>query len=203
MRLVALAALLVLVVGCQSPAPQAIPTSAPTTAPAPPTASPAPPTPAPTSTPTVAPSPVPPATGASRVEILNAANTAFASGDLTTAAALYDRVINTPPTPGEAAAATTAINQFAQFRAMVTLLAAGHEDEARSHLDALQQADPNAPFARLAAQLWDQYSMVGQLQGACAQLQPQIASQAGATLATLQSLGISVDAATLCSVPRS
>ena len=43
--------------------------------------------------------------------------------------------------------------------------------------------------------------MTGQLRGACAALQPQVASQAGPTLATLQGLGVTVDAATLCSVP--
>jgi hypothetical protein len=83
---------------------------------------------------------------------------------------------------------------------MVALLAAGNEDEARAHLDALRQADANAAFARLASQLWDQYGMVGQLRGACAQLEPQITSQAGPTLGILQSAGVSVDASTLCRV---
>jgi tetratricopeptide (TPR) repeat protein len=133
----------------------------------------------------------------SRVEALNSADAAFARGDLTTATGLYERVVNTPPT-GEAAATASAVTSFAHFRAMVALLAAGREDEARAHLDALQQADPNAPFTRLAAQLWDQYGMVGQLRGACAQIQPQIASQAGPTLAVLQAAGVTVDAATLC-----
>ena len=43
--------------------------------------------------------------------------------------------------------------------------------------------------ARLGDQLYNQYGMVGQLRGACAQLQPQVASQAGPTLAALQTLG--------------
>jgi tetratricopeptide (TPR) repeat protein len=146
-----------------------------------------------------APTPTTPSVTNSRVETLNAANAAFRSGDLKTAAGLYDRVINTPPS-GEAAALTQAINDFARFRAMVTLLADGREDEAHTHLDALQARDANAPFARLGNQLWDQYGMTGQLRGACAQLQPQIASQAGPVLTTLQASGVTVDAQTLCSV---
>jgi hypothetical protein len=146
--------------------------------------------PAPTAT-------APPAT-TSRVETLNAANAAFRSGDLNMAAGLYDRVINTPPL-GEAAAATVAINDFAQFRALVTLLADGREDDARTHLDALQTRDASAAFARLGNQLWDQYSMTGQVRGACAQIQPQVVSQAGPVLATLQGSGVTVDAQTLCS----
>ena len=84
---------------------------------------------------------------------------------------------------------------------MVTLLADGREDDAHAHEQALQQLDPNAPLARLSAQLWDQYGMVGQLRGACAQLQPLVAAQAGPTLNTLHNHGVVVDAASLCSVP--
>jgi hypothetical protein len=169
---------LVLITACQAPAPPT-PTSSPTIAP------------------TVTPTSAPPAVTSSRVDTLNAANAAFASSDLTTATGLYERVVNTPPT-GEQPDVASAVTSFAHFRAMVTLLAAGHEDEAHTHLDALQKMDPNAPFARLASQLWDQYGMIGQLRGACAQLQPQIVSQAGPTLATLQAAGATVDPATLC-----
>jgi tetratricopeptide (TPR) repeat protein len=136
--------------------------------------------------------------GASRVDLLNAANAAFARGDTTTAAGLYERVLNTPPTPGEAAAETAAINQLASFRDLVALLALGREDEARAQIEALQHSAPDAPMTRLAAQLWDQYGMVGQLRGACAQLQPQLATQAAPTLAALQTVGVSVDPQTLC-----
>jgi tetratricopeptide (TPR) repeat protein len=136
------------------------------------------------------------------VETLNAANAAFRTGDLKTAAGLYDRVINTPPNQGEAAAATTAIDDYARFRGMLTLLADGREDEARIDLQELQKRDPSSPLARLGSQLYDQYGMTGQLRGACAQLQPQVTTQAGPTLATLQSLGVAVDAPTLCSVPQ-
>lgn len=181
-RMIAL--LVVVVVGCQAPAVV--------------------PTPAPAPTQVVVPTtpPSPPASGTSRIDVLKAADAAFAGGDLTTASGLYERVLNTPTT-GEAAPTTAAINQYAHFRDMVTLLADGREDDAKTQLDALQQADASAPFARLANQLWDQYGMVGSLRGACAQVQPQIASQAGATLVALQSQGLSVDPATLCSAaPR-
>jgi hypothetical protein len=171
---------LALVVGCQ------VASSAPTPSPVPTTAA-----PATTSA---------PVSGAGRVEVLNSADAAFARGDYATASGLYERTLNTPTT-GEAAPATAAIDQYARFRDLVTLLADGREDEARAQVDALQQADASAPFARLANQLWDQYGMVGSLRGACAQVQPQIASQAGQTLATLQGLGVNVNPAMLCSPP--
>jgi hypothetical protein len=152
--------------------------------------------------PTAAPQPTPPPATATRVETLNAANVAFKAGNLKAAAGLYDRVVNTPPGTAEAAAATSAINDFAWFRGMVTLLADGREDDAKTAHDTLLERDPSAPLARLGDQLYNQYGMVGQLRGACAQLQPQVPAQAGPTLATLQGLGMTnVDAATLCSVP--
>jgi hypothetical protein len=138
--------------------------------------------------------------GASRVDVLNSANAAFASGKSEEAASLYERVVNTPPTAGEAAAATVAIDDFAHFRATVALLAAGNEDEARAHVEALRGREPNTPLARLADQFWNQYSMTASVKAACAQLQPQVASQAGPVLSTLQSLGVNVDSTSLCSV---
>src|SRR5207249_2671155 len=101
---------LMFVAACQAPVPPTpttVPTVAPTTV-AKPTASPA------TPTAIAKPTAVPPATSANRVETLNAANAAFRSGDLKTAAGLYDRVVNTPPGQGEATAATAAINDFAR-----------------------------------------------------------------------------------------
>ena len=146
--------------------------------------------------------PAPPPATATRVDTLNAANVAFKGGDFKAAAGLYDRVVNTPPGTAEAATATSAINDFAWFRGMITLLADGREDDAKTAHDTLLQRDPSAPLARLGDQLYNQYGMVGQLRGACAQLQPQVPTQAGPTLATLQGLGVTnVDAATLCSVP--
>jgi hypothetical protein len=134
--------------------------------------------------------------------VLNAATAAFQRGDAATAAELYQRVVNTPPLPSEQAAATAAIDGFARFRAMLALLQTGHEAEAREQLDALQARDTQAVFARLGSQLWDQYGMTGQVRAACAQLRPQVASQAGAVLATLQNLGVSISPDTLCSVPQ-
>src|SRR5207302_9874089 len=96
---------------------------------------------------------------------------------------------------------SAAIDDFARFRAMVTLLADGREDEAKTDLQELQKRDPSSPLARLGSQLYDQYGMTGQLRSACAQLQPQVSNQAGPTLATLPGLGVAVDAPTLCSVP--
>jgi len=198
-----MAAGLLVVSGCQAPAP-AVPTATaavPTVAPAPPSTVPAV-SPVASVVPTVASAATPPAATASRVEALNAANAAFRGGNLKIAAGLYDRVVNTPPGPGEGASATSAINDFAWFRGMVTLLADGREDEAKAAHDALMQRDPTSALGRLGDQLYNQYGMIGQLRGACAQLQPQVASQAGPTLATLQGLGVTnVDAATLCSVP--
>jgi hypothetical protein len=150
--------------------------------------------------PTATPDPPAPAQGAGRVDVLNAADAALDSGDPSTASGLYERVLNTP-TSGETAETTSAINAYARFRDMVALLANGNEDDARADLDALQQADASAPLARLGSQLWDQYGMVGSVRGACAQLQPQIASQVGPTLSTLQGAGVRVDPKTLCSPP--
>lgn len=202
---------LVLVAGCQPSVPVAAPPTVGQTsaAPAPspsaarvasPSAAPA--VPAASPSPVVAPaSPAPPAAGASRVETLNAANSAFSRGDMATASGLYERVLNTPPT-GEPAEATAAINAFSQFRSIVTLLAQGREDEARTNLDALEKSSPNDPFARLASQLWDQYGMTGSLRAACAQIQPQVAAQAGPALSGLQNLGVGVDPRTVCGVPE-
>lgn len=133
--------------------------------------------------------------------MLNAANAAYRAGDFVVAGGLYERVINTPPAPNEGAAAPTVVD-FAHFRAMLSLLANGSENEAKAHLDALQQRDASAPLARLGQQIWDQYGMTAQLRAACAQIQPQVASQAGPTLAALQGLGVTVDAQTLCSVAQ-
>jgi len=137
---------------------------------------------------------------ATRLELLNVANQSFLAGDYTAAAQLYERVVNTPPSAGEQAVATAAITDFAHFRAIVAWLAASQDADAEENLNALLSRDANAPLSRLAQQLWDQYSMTASARAACAQLQPEVASQAGPILQSLQSLGVSVDAATLCSV---
>src|SRR4029077_5024503 len=99
-----------------------------------------------------APTLAPPSTAATRLETLNSANVAYKGGDVKAAAALYERVSNTPPGPGETPTNAAAVNDFAHFRAMLALLADSREDNARVHLDALQQRDANAPLARLSQQ---------------------------------------------------
>ena len=111
------------------------------------------------------------------------------------------RVTNTPSSPTEGSAAT-AIDDLANFRAMLSLLANGQEDDAHQQLDSLQERDSSSPFARVGAQVWDQYGMTAQLRPACAQAQQQIATQLGPTIATLQGVGVVVDAQSLCSVPQ-
>jgi thioredoxin-like negative regulator of GroEL len=137
---------------------------------------------------------------ASRLDLLNAANASFARGDATAAAQLYERVVNTPPSPGEQAAITTAINDFAHFRAIVAWLSAGQDEDALEHLDALLARDANAPLARLAQQLWDQFSMTASVRAACAQLQPEVASQAATVVQALQAQGVTVDTASFCGI---
>jgi hypothetical protein len=177
-----LATLLLLgAVACQAPARPA----------APPTPSPAPASPA-----------AAPPTGTGRVELLNAASGAYRAGDARAAGELYERVLNTPPTAGESAELTRALDDLAHFRAMLALVASGDESGARAHLEALRERDPNAPLARLAAQFWDQYGMTAQLRAACAQLQPQLA-QAAPTLATLAAAGVTLQSDALCAAPGS
>src|SRR5579884_1122671 len=130
--------------------------------------------PSPSSNPAAA-AATPPPTGASRVEVLNAADAAFQRGDVATAEGLYSRVINTPPSASETAEATAAINQLAYFRAMLSFMAEGRDTDAKAQLDALNEHAANTPLARIAAQVWDQYGMTGQLRSACAQAQPAIA----------------------------
>jgi tetratricopeptide (TPR) repeat protein len=131
------------------------------------------------------------------VDVLNQANAAFAQEDFAQASGLYERAINTPPN-GETRETTLTIDDFARFRDAVSLLALGNEDQAKAQIDALQQADADAPLSRVAAQLWDQYGMTGSLRAACAQTQPAAATQLSATMSALNSLGVSVSAQNLC-----
>lgn len=205
-----------LVSACGSPAPPsptAAPVAQPTTAVSPSPAaavSPSPaaavsPSAAPAVSPSAAASPSPaaaaPPVGSARVDVLKSANAAFASGDLTNASSLYERVLNTPPT-GEGPAEQRAIDQFARFRAMISMLATGKEDQAKTELQAMDKAEPNGPLTRLGDQLWDQYSMVGGVRGACSQVQPQVGTQAGPTLQALQAMGVTVEANDLCKLPN-
>ncbi|HET6318781.1 MAG TPA: hypothetical protein VFG86_20190 [Chloroflexota bacterium] len=105
---------------------------------------------------------------------------------------------NTPAAPNETAAAATVVSEFAHFRAMISLLEAGREDDAREQLDILRDRDADAPLTRLAAQLWDQYGMTGSVRAACAQARPQFASEGGPVVTALRGLGLDLDAASLC-----
>jgi hypothetical protein len=138
-----------------------------------------------------------------RVPILAAANSAYQQGDLASAIGLYEQVSATPPGQGETPAESAAIDGLAGFRETVILVVAGRDDDARQQLTTLQERDPNGPLTRLAAQFWDQYGMTALPRAACFQLAPQVASQAGAALEILGTLGASVDADTLCTVPTS
>jgi hypothetical protein len=134
------------------------------------------------------------------LDLLAAADDSFARGDATAAALYYERIVNTPPAATESAAATLAINDYAHFRAIVAWLAAGQDDDAQEHLDALLSRDANAPLTRLALQLWDQYSMTANVRAACAQIQPEVLTQAGPIVQALQSQGVTVDPANFCGV---
>lgn len=193
-RLATLIACISWLAGCQSPTSPALPTQA-TSAPTAPSA-PAAPQAVAASPSAARPTAAPPSVSASRVDVLNSALAAYAAGDPSAAAALFERVINTPPAPDEGAVAQT-ITDFAGFEAVVASLAAGREDDARAQLDTLQAHDSTAPLARMANQVWDQYGMTGSLRAACSQLQPQIA-QAAAAVTALQGAGVKVDTASLC-----
>jgi hypothetical protein len=141
-----------------------------------------------------------PPTGAGRIDLLNAADAAYRSGDARTASELYTRVSNTPPPASETPSLTTAIDELARFRAMLAFVAIGDEAHAKDQLSALQEHDVDAPLTRLAAQFWDQYGMTAQLRAACNQLRPQL-SIADATLATLSAAGATLQSQALCTTP--
>jgi hypothetical protein len=141
-----------------------------------------------------------PPTGASRVDVLNAADAAYRAGDTQHAAELYDRVVNTPPATSESPDLTRAVDDLARFRALLLLASAGNDADARAELASMQQDDPNGALTRLAAQFWDQYGMTAQLRAACAALRPQL-GVAEATFTTLAAAGASVRADALCTSP--
>jgi hypothetical protein len=137
-------------------------------------------------------------TNARRIDVLLAANDALARGNAPQAASLYERVANTPAAADETATGAMMVSDFAHFRAMVALLAAGQEDDAREQLDMMTERDATAPLTRLGSQVWDQYGMTGSVRSACAQAKPQFASEAGPVVTALQGLGVDLDANNLC-----
>ena len=136
-----------------------------------------------------------------RVQLLIDANRAYAQQNVEAAIDLYERVINTPASENESPMTSSAIDGLARFRQLVSLAAAGREEEARWRLMPLVDRDPDAPLARLAAQFWDQYGVTASARAACAQLAPQVETQAGLVLRTLSALGVEILHDELCVVP--
>ncbi len=172
---------------CQQPTPPPTSTSMPT-----PVAS--------SASPTSAVSPVP--TGSTRTTVLNAANQAFSQGEYASAAELYTRVLNSPPTAGESPELSQTIDGLSRFRLLLADVLLARDDQAQQQLRALQGRDPQGVFARLASQFLDQYGMAGGARGACNSVRPQVHEQAGPELARLRDAGVSIDPDALCSVPR-
>jgi hypothetical protein len=136
-----------------------------------------------------------------RAQLLIDANRVYAHKNVEAAIDLYEQAINTPASEEESASISAAIDGLAGFREIVGLTVAGREDEARGRLAFLAQRDPEAPLARLAAQFWDQYSMTASARAACAELAPQVDTQAGVVLKTLESLGVRIQHDELCVLP--
>jgi endoglucanase len=137
-----------------------------------------------------------------RVRALRDANRAYTQQNIDTAANLYEQVFDTPASREESAVMSAAIDGLAGFRAIVGLTAAGREEEAHRRLALLTDRDPEAPLARLAAQFWDQYGMTASARAACAQLAPQVDTQAATVLQTLGSLGVDIRHDELCVLPH-
>jgi hypothetical protein len=136
-----------------------------------------------------------------RVQLLIDANRAYTRQNVETAIELYEQAINTPASEEESAVISASIDGLAGFREIVGLTAAGREEEARGRLAFLAERNPDAPLVRLAAQFWDQYGMTANARAACAQLAPQVGTQAGAALKTLESLGVRIEHDELCVLP--
>jgi hypothetical protein len=136
-----------------------------------------------------------------RLGLLRQANGAYGKHEAELAIELYDQIAASTPSDQESAETSAAIDGLAGFREIVGLTAVGDEDGARRQLTLLANRDAGAPLTRLAAQFWDQYGMTGGVQAACAQLAPQIDTQAGAVLRTLESLGVEIKHDELCVVP--
>ena len=179
--------LFVLTGGCQAPAASVTPTAA---------------TGAASAIATSAAVTTPVQVGTGRAQVLATANDGFGRGNLSSSLELYERVINTPPDVSESPALSAAIAEFAEFRAMLALVLLGREQDAHEHLRALQERNVASPLARLGSHFWDQYSMSADARAACADVTPQVATQAGPTLATLREAGVSIEPDAVCSVPR-
>lgn len=139
-----------------------------------------------------------PPTTASRVDVLSAADAAVRAGDLRSAADLYGRALNTPPSAGESAAIQSAVRGLAGLRRVILLAELGEEDAARRELEALQAAGPDNPFSRVAAEFWHAYGQTGSVRSACAQAAPNLATVLTPALAPLANTPAGLDPARLC-----
>jgi len=135
-----------------------------------------------------------------RLGPLGDANVAYAQHDVRKALELYEQVAKTPPSDGESPTISAAIDGLARFRRLVGLTTIGDEEQARRELASLVADESDAPLSRLAAQFWDQYGMTASARAACAQLAPQVDTQAAGVLKTLSSLGIKLQHDELCVV---
>lgn len=136
-----------------------------------------------------------------RLQLLRAANVAYAQHDLQTAIDLYEQAATTPPSSEESTTTSAAIDGLARFRELVGLTAIGDEEQARRQVALLAADQRDEPFARLAAQFWDQYGMTSSARAACAQLAPQVETQARPALETLGSLSVQLRHDEVCVVP--
>jgi endoglucanase len=136
-----------------------------------------------------------------RARLLGDANAAYARRQMHTAINLYQQVADAPPSEDESRSISEAVGDVGRLRAIIGLTAIGEEEQARHQLTLLVERDPAATLARLATQFWDQYGMTGSARAACAQLAPQVESQAGALLNTLASVGVQIRHDELCVIP--
>ncbi|MBI2756803.1 MAG: hypothetical protein HYX52_08845 [Chloroflexi bacterium] len=183
--------ILALAAGCQSPpAPTGTTAAPPTAGASSPSVQPLPPT---------APTPVP--AGSSRATLLKAANEALQAGDAARASDLFQQLLGTPATPGDPAPLSAAILGQATFGNVLALLALGREDDARRLVDAARSRAASDPFARLAAQLYDQYGMTGDLAAACASVNQQAGPLLAEAARALDAAGVALAPDRPCVVP--
>jgi hypothetical protein len=136
-----------------------------------------------------------------RLRLLRDADAAYAAHDLQAAVQLYEQTAVSPPSDDETEAISAAIDGVAHWREVIGMAATGDEAGARGRLALLVERHSGAPLARLASQFWDQYTMTGSPRAACAQLAPQVETQASGVLNTLTSVGVPIRHDELCVVP--
>lgn len=118
------------------------------------------------------------------------------------ASSLYLRVESTQPTRDETPEQSQAIQGIAVFRSVLSLVLAGHGDQANTILSDAQHQQPDNPYVLLASQFLDQYGMTGHAASACTQVQ-SAAAVVAPSLARLTDLQPGITPQTLCQVPGS